>query len=1060
MNESSNILSPMEWRCIGPYRGGRVVAVAGDPYEANVFYFGACSGGVWKSTDGGVYWGNVSDGFFGTSSVGAIAVAESDSNIVYAGTGEACIRGNLSHGDGVYKSTDAGETWTHVGLKDTRHIARVRIHPDNPNIVYVAALGHAFGANSERGVFRSKDGGVTWEKILFRSENAGAIDISLDSNNPRIIYASIWEVIRSPWSLSSGGTDSGLYKSTDGGDTWTELTNKPGMPLGLKGRIGVAVSPARPGRVWAIIESGNGGLFRTDDGGDTWNNVCAKRELTQRPWYYHHVFAHPKDPETVWVLNLQAWVSVDGGHNFERMATAHADNHDLWVDPRNPERIIEGNDGGARVSFNGGRSWSSIENQPTGQFYHVATDNQFPYRVYGTQQDNTAISVPSRTNKEAITWGDCYAVGFSESGYITVRPDDSNIVYSGAVGSAPGGGGSLLRYDHRSGQTRIITVWPEVYGGWGAKDLKYRFQWTYPIVISPHDPNVLYVAGNRLFKSDDEGTSWDIISPDLTRNDVSKLDPSGGSITRDTTGAEHYCTIFSFVESPHKPGVFWVGSDDGLIHISFDNGESWNDVTPPELPEWATINLIEVSPHDPGTAYVAATRYKLDDYRPLLYKTNDYGRNWVSIATGILTSDITRVIREDPVRKGLLYVGTETGIYFSLNDGEIWQSLQLNLPIVPVHDLVINKNDLIVATHGRAFWILDDLSLIRQLNGDVINSSIHLFSPQPVYFGRINFETDEPLVTGNNYQLVNGVNTTFVQRKMPDGRVVYKFIDAGQNPVDGLKVIYWFKTVPDGEVNIIFLDSNGKIIRSFSSESLYKQDSIDLRYSSRVSVCAGMNSFIWDMRHEPTQKLFNDSYDPKTFPGPLVPPGRYRVQILTEDNVCEAFFDILRNPNVPSTQLDLENQFEFLIQIRDKISHTNDVINKLRNVRRQVENLLEIAELKNTESSIRDLGTKILRVLDSIEEELIQTKPIDEYVSDVFHFEVKLHNKLTALVDAISNSDSLPTVQSYEVFQYLSDLIDKQIELFRNVVDEDIKEFVSDLKDLGVPIIVPKVFPW
>ena len=665
------LLGAVRWRCIGPPRGGRVVAVTGDPVNPMVFYFGACAGGVWKTTDGGSYWENVSDGFFNTASVGAIAVAGSDPNVIYAGMGESCIRGDVTYGDGVYRSTDGGQTWTNMGLSDTRHIARVRIHPANPDLVYVAALGHAYGPNEERGIFRSRDGGNTWERVLFRSENAGAADLSLDPNNPRILYASIWETRRTPWSLSSGGPESGIFKSVDGGDSWTEITDNPGLPGGLKGRIGVAVSPAKPGRVWATIEAEDCGLYRSDDGGDTWELVSDNRDLQGRPWYYQHVFADPQDPDTVWILNYQCWKSVDGGRTFNRVTTPHGDDHDLWIDPNNPRRMIEGNDGGACVTFNGGESWSSIYNQLTGQFYHLTTDNQFPHRVYGTQQDNTAISVPSRTHKGAIPWGDCYVVGNSESGHIAVHPQDPNTVISGAIGSSGGGGGNLLHYDHATGQVRIITVWPELYTGWGAKAMKYRFQWTYPIMFSPHDPQTLYVAGNLVFRTTDLGSSWEAISPDLTRHDPTTLEPSGGPITKDTSGAEIYATIFAFVESPHQPGVFWAGSDDGLVHLSRDNGATWDPVTPGDLPEWTLICMIEVSPHDPATAYLAATRYKLDDTHPMLYKTTDYGQTWTSITAGLPQDDYTRVVREDPTRPGLLYAGTETGVYAVIQSGGV-----------------------------------------------------------------------------------------------------------------------------------------------------------------------------------------------------------------------------------------------------------------------------------------------------------------------------------------------------------------------------------------------------
>ncbi|MCI0896497.1 MAG: glycosyl hydrolase, partial [Chloroflexi bacterium] len=534
---SLNPLGAIRWRCIGPPRGGRVVAVAGDPAEAMVFYFGACAGGVWKTYDGGTYWENVSDGFFRTSAVGAIAVSEVDHNVVYVGMGESCIRGDVSYGDGVYGSTNAGETWSHLGLEDTRHIARIRVHPLDSNTVYVAALGHAFGPNEQRGVFRTRDGGVNWERILYRDDKTGAIDLSIDINNPRILYATLWETVRTPWSLTSGGPGSGIFKSVDGGDTWQEITDNPGLPKGLKGRIGITVSPAKSGRVWATVEAEESGVFRSDDAGATWEKVSDNQDIQGRPWYYQHIFADTSDSETVWVLNYGAWKSIDGGKTFEQVTTPHGDNHDLWIDPLNPQRMIEGNDGGACVSFNGGATWSSIYNQLTAQFYHVTGDDRFPYRVYGTQQDNSAISVPSRSHKGAIPWGDCYTVGNSESGYIAVHPKNPNVIFSGAVGSSPGGGGNLLRYDHDTGQVRIVTVWPELLTGRGAKEMKYRFQWTYPIQFSPHDPGVLYVAGNMVFRSNDEGSSWQAISPDLTRNDVTKMEPSGGPITKDTSGA-------------------------------------------------------------------------------------------------------------------------------------------------------------------------------------------------------------------------------------------------------------------------------------------------------------------------------------------------------------------------------------------------------------------------------------------------------------------------------------------------------------------------------------------
>ncbi len=706
----------LRWRCIGPFRGGRVVAVAGSPDDPNTFYFGAVAGGVWKTTDAGTCWRCVSDGFFETASVGALAVAPSDPNVLYAGTGETTIRIDVSHGDGVYKSTDAGRTWANVGLRDTRHIGKIRVHPQNPDVVWVAALGHAFGPNPERGVFKSEDGGASWRKTLFVSDKAGAVDLSLDETNPRVLYAVVWEAFRSPWQISSGGPDSGLWRSTDGGETWENLTDRPGLPKGTIGKIGVAASPARAGRVWAIVEHREeGGLYRSDDHGERWERVCDNQELVSRAWYYMHLTADPRDAETVYVNNLDFWRSSDGGRTFVKMATPHGDNHDLWIDPRDNRRMIQGNDGGACVSFNGGTSWSSIYNQPTAQFYHLGVDTREPYTVYGTQQDNSSIAVPSRTNGAAIGWGDCFIAGTGESGYITPRPDDPDIVFVGAIGSSPGGGNALQRYDRRTDQIRLVTTWPEEMGGYGAGEHAQRFAWTYPIVFSPHDPTTLYIGGNRVYKSTDEGQSWQAISPDLSRAGHQTLQPTGGPVNRDSIGAEVYATVFALVESPHEPGVLWAGTDDGRLHLSRDAGGNWQEITPPDLPEWATISGIEPSPFDPGTVYLAAWRYKLDDYRPYLYVTRDHGAHWRRIDVGIPEHDFTRVIRADPECRGLLYAGTETGVYVSFDDGGSWRRFGSNLPVAPIHELLVRGSDLIAGTHGRSIWILDDLSPLRAL---------------------------------------------------------------------------------------------------------------------------------------------------------------------------------------------------------------------------------------------------------------------------------------------------------------------------------------------------------
>jgi len=1071
MAVETEILGALKWRMIGPHRGGRVVAVAGDPVDPATFYFGACGGGVWKTEDGGTYWENVSDGFLNTAAVGAIAVAGSDPNVIYAGTGEACIRGNVIHGDGVYRSTDAGRTWKHLGLSDTRHIARVRVHPTNPELVYVAALGHAFGTNQQRGVFRSKDGGKNWEQVLFKSTNAGACDLALDPSNPRVLYAAIWDVLREPWKLTSGGPDSGLWRSTDGGDTWEEISDAPGLPKGLKGRIGVAVSPAQSGRVWALVEAEEGGLFRSDDGGASWERISEDREIRQRPWYYMHVFADPHDAETCYILNLKMWKSTDGGKTFQAITTPHGDNHDLWIDPQHPRRMIEGNDGGANVSFNGGATWSTIYNQPTSQFYHLTVDEAFPYKVYGTQQDNSAICVPSASASGAIPWGDCYTVGSSESGHIQVRPDNDNIVYSGAVGSAPGGGGVMLRFDKASGQTRIITVWPEVYGGYGPKELKYRFQWTYPILLSPHDPDVLYTCGNHVFRSTDEGTSWQVISPDLTRNDESKLGPSGGPITRDTTGAEHYCTIFAFQESPHERGVFWAGSDDGLIHLSRDNGASWNNVTPPQLEEWTTVCTIEVSPHDPATAYVAGTRYKLDDMRPFLFKTSDYGKSWAEITHGLSDGDFTRVIREDPHRRGLLYAGLETGVAVSLDDGARWQMLKHNLP-APVHDLTVKGDDLVAATHGRSFWVLDDLTPLRALTDEITSKSVYLFAPRFTYRTRPLPGAGRSPGAGKNYSMGLGAAFTFEDVKTPAGETERRFLDAGENPPNGVLVTYYIKERPAGEVKLEFLDTRGVLITSFTSKpedetravveeppagaegeegEASEQGTAEAgKEEKRVAKEAGTNRFLWNMRYADATKVEDDMTTEQSIIGPVAAPGAYQVRLLVDGQTQTAPFEIRKDPRVSANQEDFDAQFELAIQIRDKLSATHDAIIQARTMKEQVDTWLKRAT-GDVHQPVRAAARTLRRSLVAIEEELIQGKA--KGALDSIHFPSKLNAKLAALSSVVGAADAVPTQQAYEVFKELATRIDAQLARLAQVQEREVPAFNQAVREANLPAV-------
>ena len=1075
------LLNSLEWRLIGPYRGGRVVAVAGDPANPQVFYFGSTGGGVWKTTDGGLYWENVSDGFFKRASVGAIAVSAADPNVIYAGMGETCIRGNVSHGDGVYKSTNGGKTWVHLGLAETRHIAKVSIHPHNPDLVYVAALGHAHGPNPERGVYRSQDGGKTWQHILFRSEKAGAIDLAMDPNNPRILYAAFWEAQRTPYTLISGGEGSGIFKSTDGGDTWTDLRSlqnssqsdhNSGLPKGILGKIGIAVSPAKTDRVWAIVEAEDGAVFRSDDGGETWLRLCEERDLRRRAWYYQHIFADPQDAETLWVLDVQAWKSIDGGRTFFDVAIPHGDNHDLWIDPRNPQRMIEGNDGGACITFNGGDSWSSIYNQPTAEFYHVTTDNQVPYHVYGAQQDNSTISVASRSSMAGITESDWYEVGGGESGYVAVRSDDPNIVYTGNYQ------GYIARYDHRNCQARNIAVWPELASGWGAKDQKYRFQWTFPILLSPHDPNILYITGNHVFRSTDEGNSWEIISPDLTRNDVSKMEPSGGPITKDNTGAEYYGTIFAFAESPIERGLFWAGSDDGLVHISQDEGQTWQNVTPSELPEWALISIIEPSPHDPATAYIAATRYKLDDYQPYLFKTNDYGQSWTKITSGIRGDDFARVIREDPMRRGLLYAGTETGIHVSFDDGEHWQSLQLNLPVVPIHDMVIKDDDLVVATHGRSFWILDDVTPLRQVTEEIQHESIHLFKPRPTTRFMTSWGFSRAPSSGKFYRNTGGKMVTALRKQKPGGVMTDYNIDAGQNPPNGVIVTYYFKQKPEGEVKLTFLDAQGNEIRIYSSEvrpvgvevaegseagaivsspanveDAPAEKGKEKRSEPRVPKEQGSNRFVWSMRYALAKPVDGYVAAEIALAGPVVAPGTYQVRLTVGDASYSESFTIHKDPRVIATQADLEEQLALRLKIRDKLSETHDAINLLRNIRQQVEDWERRTQERQEHESITKLGKSLKEKLSTIENELIQPKAKSR--QDTLNFPAKLNAKLATLSGVVASADAAPTRQEYELFEDLVARIDIQLKRLQEVMETDVVAFNKLLRESDVPALVP-----
>jgi photosystem II stability/assembly factor-like uncharacterized protein len=1043
----------LEYRCIGPFRGGRVVTVAGDPSNPAVFYFGAVAGGVWKTTDAGTYWECVTDGYFNTASVGALAVSESDPNVLYAGTGETTIRIDVSHGDGVYKSTDRGNTWTHIGLEDTRHIAKIRIHPDNPDVVYIAALGHAFGENKQRGVYRSKDGGKHWEQVLFRSPKAGAIDLTMDKQNPRILYSATWEAYRNFWQISSGGPGSALYKSTDGGDTWVDISSHKGLPQGIKGKIGLVASPARSGRVWALIEHKEGGLFRSDDYGQTWEKVSSKDTLWTRSWYYMHVVADTQDPDTVYIMNYDLWKSTDGGRNFSQITTPHGDNHDLWIDPHNPLRMIEGNDGGACVTFNGGNSWSSIYNQPTAQFYHVATDNQFPYRVYGTQQDNSSISVPSQSPQGAITWQDCYLAGTGESGHIVVHPDDSNLVFVGAIGSSSGGGAALQRYDHRTAQIRLVNVWPESETGHGAIDQKYRFHWTFPIAFSPHDAHVLYTTANVVFRSTNEGASWEAISPDLTRADPTTLQPTGGPINRDSIGAETYATIFAFAESPLEKGLLWAGSDDGLLHISRDNGKTWKNITPKNLPEWMVVSMIEPSPHHAGTAYFAGTRYKLDDYQPYLYKTTDYGKTWKRINTGIPDDDFTRVIRADPAREGLLYAGTETGLYISLNDGGSWESFQLNLPVTPIHDLLVKGSDLVVGTHGRSFWILDDLTSLRQFEDGHPKAAAHLFQPRPTHrIAPALFEGLFEAGPGKNYGVSLGNQVTFTETKTPENAVVRKFLDSGANPPKAAVITYHLKKKPAEKISLAFLDAEGNLIKEFFSKPEEPKDEAteNILYDKpeptpeektelRITSNEGYNRFLWNMRYPDSTKVEGEDVSASLVRGPMVAPGSYQVQLKLGKQVLTQTFAVLPDPRVTTSQADLEAQRDLLLQIRDKMSETNHCINQIRYLKQQADEWTKRFEGHAQADKIKDAAQALKDKLKAVEEPLIVPGLKSQH--HALNYGVRLAGKLASLVANVDSADFAPTSAVREVFTHLARQIDAQIKALNKLMSGDVARF-------------------
>ena len=989
------LFSSLHWRSIGPARGGRSQAVAGSASRPLEYYFGATGGGLWKTTDGGVTWRAVSDRFFRTSSVGAIAIAESNPDIVYVGMGETELRGNVIQGDGVYKTNDAGRTWTHVGLENTMAIARIRVHPANPDLAYVAALGNPYARNRDRGVFKTTDGGKTWTPSLVRDDKAGAIDLAMDPKNPNVLYAGFWEVFRTPHSLSSGGTGSGLFKSTDGGATWSEITRNPGLPKPVWGKVGVAVSGADSNRVYTIIEAADGGVFMSDDAGATWKLANDDRRLRQRAFYYTRIYADTQNRDTVYVLNTGLYRSTDAGKTIRVIRVPHGDNHDLWIAPNDPKRIANSNDGGANVSTNAGESWTD-QAYPTAQFYNVITTRHVPYHVCGAQQDNTTACVSSTGA------GELYAVGGGESGYIAPDPEDTDVFYAGSYG------GLLTRINRRDGERRAINVWPDNPMGFSSGDITERFQWTFPIVFAPTDPNTLYATSQHVWKTTNEGQSWDRISPDLTRQDPSTMGPSGGPITLDQTGVETYATIFTLAPSPVNGQVIWTGSDDGVVHVTRDGGKSWRLATPPTLPEFTRISFIDASPHDSATAYLAGNRYQRGDRKPYVYRTSDFGQSWTKIVNGIPSDDFPRTIREDTKRKGLLFLGTETGIYVSIDDGAHWQSLRLELPVTPVHGIEVKGDDVVIGTHGRSFYVLDSIGVLRQATRETTNEPVVLFDPD----------------------------------------------DATRSVSRGVVVDYFLKS-PSDKVTIEFLDRNGRTIRSFIStpEDQQKSESAGEEEEEgfggppppRMTSRHGMNRFTWDMRYAGARDFPGLIMWAGSTRGPLAPPGRYTVKLSANSVTKDQQFEIRRNTAVASvTDDDLHDQFVLAKQISDKVSAANEAVLRIRNLKAQIAD----RAAKTSEGPIKSAAESLNTRLNEIEGEIYQYR--NRSSQDPLNYPIRLNNKLAALQGIVEAGDVRPTNQAYAVFRELSGRLDKEIGRVDNLVTNDVSALNNLLSKAGI----------
>ena len=988
-NADIKLFDNMEWRNIGPLRGGRSLGCAGSPGRPNEYYFGATGGGLWKTEDGGTNWKPVTDGQVTSSSVGAVAVAETNPDIVYIGMGEVQLRGSITQGDGVYKTTDGGKTWRHLGLKETQAIARIRIHPTNPNIVYVAALGHPYGDNEERGVFRSTDGGSTWEKVLYVSDKAGAVDLIIDRTNPKVLYASTWQVYRKAWKMWGGGPDCKLWKSLDGGDTWVDLTQNPGMPEGPIGKIGVTVSPADPNRVWAIVEANEGGVFRSDDGGWTWTRTNSERKLRQRAFYYSRIYADPWDKETVYCLNTGFYKSTDGGKTFDiTIQVPHGDNHDLWIDPNDPKRMINSNDGGGNVSINGGQTWTE-QDYCTTQLYHVMATSDVPYHVAGAQQDNSTLAMPSdgwsHRQARGPHRGWYYAVGGGESGWITQHPTKPDIFYAGSQGAL------LTRYDRSNGQIRDIQVYPRFFSGEPASALPERWQWTFPIMFAPQDPSIMYTCSQHVWKTTNDGQSWEKISPDLTYADPETLGKTGGIITMDMNGPEIYATVFALAPSFHDVNTLWAGSDDGKVHITRNGGKNWSDITPKDLPKFSRISIIEESKHQEGTLYLAANRYQVDDRQPYVFKTQDFGKTWTKIITGIADGHFARAIREDHIREGLLFLATEHGVYFSTNKGENWEAIQLNLPDTPVRDLVIKNDDVVLGTHGRGFWILDDINPLRQMTPEMMAKEAVLFKPS---------------------NAIRGVYDAIIQ--------------------------YSLKEKADS-VTIEILDNQGKIINTFvGKEPVYKPDPNVPWWrrggSTTPTTAKGLNEFKWDLRYQgATDFKGMIIWSARPTRGPKAPTGEYQVRLKVGNTSQTHTFKVEMDPNLKGvTEADLQEQFEMAMKIRDKTTTANEAVIKIRKTKSNLMAKLEKEEDEGQRQSIEHL----IAALSEVEEELYQVR--NQSNQDPLNFPIKLNNRLASLRRSLENGDAKPTAGVHQVFAELNKELEGHLEKLNTLMKNDL----------------------